>query len=195
MIHFRTLGAVDLRDEHGGELRLALAQPKRLALLAYLAIATPAGFHRRDTMLSLFWPEMDQERARRALRQAVHFLRSTLGSHVVQTRGGEDIGLASDALWCDVRAFDDALARGALAEALELYRGDLLEGFFISGCLERLRRVAREGARAAAAARHDGGVVAERSRARPRAAARRLRSGRAGRPRARPTTSARSAGS
>jgi DNA-binding SARP family transcriptional activator len=132
VIHFRTLGAVDLRDEHGDELRLALAQPKRLALLAYLAIATPAGFHRRDTMLSLFWPEMDQERARRALRQAVHFLRSTLGADVVQTRGGEDIGLASDALWCDARAFDDALARGALAEALELYRGDLLEGFFIS---------------------------------------------------------------
>jgi DNA-binding SARP family transcriptional activator len=132
VIHFRTLGAVDLRDEHGGELRLALAQPKRLALLAYLAIASPAGFHRRDTMLSLFWPEMDQERARRALRQAVHFLRSTLGAHVVQTRGGEDIGLASDALWCDVRAFDDALVRGAQAEALELYRGDLLDGFFIS---------------------------------------------------------------
>lgn len=132
MIHFRTLGAVDLRDEHGDELRLALAQPKRLALLAYLAIATPAGFHRRDTMLSLFWPEMDQERARRALRQAVHFLRSTLGAAVVQTRGGEDIGLATDALWCDARAFDDALARGALAEALELYRGDLLDGFYIS---------------------------------------------------------------
>ena len=132
VIHLRTLGAVDLRDEHGGELRLALAQPKRLALLVYLAIASPAGFHRRDTMLSLFWPEMDQERARRALRQAVHFLRSTLGSHVVQTRGGEDIGLASDALSCDVRAFDDALARGAQAEALELYRGDLLDGFFIS---------------------------------------------------------------
>jgi DNA-binding SARP family transcriptional activator len=132
VIHFRTLGAVDLRNEQGNELRLALAQPKRLALLAYLAIATPAGFHRRDTMLSLFWPEMDQERARRALRQAVHFLRSTLGADVVQTRGGEDIGLASDALWCDARAFDDAIARGALAEALELYRGDLLEGFFIS---------------------------------------------------------------
>ncbi|MDQ2931171.1 MAG: hypothetical protein M3Y05_10205, partial [Gemmatimonadota bacterium] len=132
MIHFRTFGAVDLRDEHGDELRLALAQPKRLALLAYLAIATPAGFHRRDTMLSLFWPEMDQERARRALRQAVHFLRSTLGAAVVQTRGGEDIGLATDALWCDARAFDDALARGALAEALELYRGDLLDGFYIS---------------------------------------------------------------
>ncbi|MBA2683712.1 MAG: hypothetical protein H0U66_04410 [Gemmatimonadaceae bacterium] len=132
MIHFRTLGAVDLRDEQDNELRLALAQPKRLALLAYLALATPAGFHRRDTMLSLFWPEMDQERARRALRQAVHFLRSTLGADVVQTRGGEDIGLASDVLWCDVRAFDDALVRGALEEALALYRGDLLDGFFIS---------------------------------------------------------------
>lgn len=157
MIHFRTLGAVDLRDEQGSELRLALAQPKRLALLAFLAIASPPGFHRRDTMLSLFWPEMDQERARRALRQAVHFLRSTLGPHVVATRGGEDIGLASDALWCDVRAFDDALSRGAQADALELYRGDLLDGFFVSDAstdfeewLEKERRRLRERAIGAA---------------------------------------------
>ncbi|MEO8880166.1 MAG: BTAD domain-containing putative transcriptional regulator [Gemmatimonadaceae bacterium] len=170
MIHFRTLGAVDLRDEHGDELRLALAQPKRLALLAYLAIATPAGFHRRDTMLSLFWPEMDQERARRALRQAVHFLRSTLGADVVQTRGGEDIGLTSDALWCDARAFDDALARGALAEALELYRGDLLDGFYISDAssdfeewLEKERVRLRQRATAAAWTLSDQSAAAGRS--------------------------------
>ena len=60
------------------------------------------------------------------------FFASTLGADVVQTRGGEDIGLAAEALWCDVRAFDEAIARGALADALELYRGDLLDGFFVA---------------------------------------------------------------
>ena len=115
MIRFRTLGGVDLRDAEGRELRSVLAQPKRLALLAYLAIATPPGYHRRDTVLALFWPELDQERARGALRQAVHFLRRTLGAHMVQGHGGEDIGLASDMFWCDVRAFDDALAPDAPA--------------------------------------------------------------------------------
>ena len=36
MIHLRTLGGVDLRDSAGGDMRPVLAQPKRLALLAYL---------------------------------------------------------------------------------------------------------------------------------------------------------------
>lgn len=132
MIRFRALGGVDLRDADGRELRSLLAQPKRLALLAYLAIATPPGYHRRDTVLGLFWPELDQERARAALRQAVHFLRRTLGAGVVCGRGGEDIGLSDGAVWCDARAFDDALSRAAPTEALELYAGDLLDGFFVS---------------------------------------------------------------
>jgi DNA-binding SARP family transcriptional activator len=132
MIRFRTLGGVDLRDTSGRELRSVLAQPKRLALLAYLAIATPAGYHRRDSVLALFWPELDQERARGALRQAVHFLRRTLGAGVVRGHGGEDIGLGDDVVWCDARAFDDALSRGVPGEALDLYNGDLLNGFFVS---------------------------------------------------------------
>jgi DNA-binding SARP family transcriptional activator len=54
MIRLRTLGALDLRDADGQELRGVLAQPKRAALLAYLALATPRGYHRRDTLLALF---------------------------------------------------------------------------------------------------------------------------------------------
>ena len=133
MIRFRTLGGLDLRDEDGRELLSILRQPKRLALLAYLAIATPAGYHRRDTILALLWPEMDGDRARSALRQAVHFLRRTLGADTVQGHGAEDLGIVSDQFWCDARAFDDALARGEAAEALELYGGDLLHGFFVTG--------------------------------------------------------------
>ncbi len=133
MIRFRTLGGLDLRDDSGREFLSVLRQPKRLALLAYLAIATPAGYHRRDTILALLWPEMDGDRARSALRQAVHFLRRTLGADIVQGHGGEDLGIVSDGFWCDARAFDDALARGESSEALELYGGDVLHGFFVTG--------------------------------------------------------------
>jgi len=133
MIRLRTLGGLDLRDDSGHEFLSILRQPKRLALLAYLAIATPAGYHRRDTILALLWPEMDGDRARSALRQAVHFLRRTLGADIVQGHGGEDLGIVSASFWCDARAFDDALARGESAEALELYGGDLLHGFFVTG--------------------------------------------------------------
>jgi len=133
MIRFHTLGGLDLRDENGQQLLSILRQPKRLALLAYLAIAAPTGYRRRDTILGLLWPELDEERARSALRQAVHFLRRTLGADVIQGHGSEDLGLGDASFWCDARAFDDALARGAPAEALELYGGDLLDGFFVTG--------------------------------------------------------------
>ena len=113
-----------------------LAQPKRLALLAYLAAASPYGFHRRDTLLALFWPESDQAHARTALRKAIHFLRHELGSGSVLSRGDEEIGLADVGVWCDVREFERALAEGRPAEALALYRGDLLPGLFVSDARE-----------------------------------------------------------
>ena len=47
MIEFRMLGSLDLRSASRVPLDRILSQPKRLALLAYLAAATPHGFHRR----------------------------------------------------------------------------------------------------------------------------------------------------
>src|SRR5438034_2897543 len=44
--------------------------------------------------------------------------RDALGDDVVVTRGDEDVGLDFDRLWCDVVAFDDAVATGRLGEAL-----------------------------------------------------------------------------
>ena len=78
MIRLRTLGQLDLDGPGEQALRGALAQPRRAALLVYLALATPRGHHRRDALLALFWPESDVERARNALNQAVHFLRLAL---------------------------------------------------------------------------------------------------------------------
>ncbi|HET9982402.1 MAG TPA: BTAD domain-containing putative transcriptional regulator [Longimicrobiales bacterium] len=163
MIQLRLLGGVDLRGADGRELRPILAQPKRLALLAYLAVAGPRGFHRRDTLLGLFWPELDDSHARGALSRAVYYLRRQLGPDVLVGRGDGELGLDAGRLRCDAAAFDDALREGRDADALELYRGDLLQGFFLSDELEferwldaeraRLRRAAAEAAwRLAAAA-------------------------------------------
>lgn len=136
MIELRLLGPIGLTDAKGRELRGLLGQPRRLALLAYLGAATPRGMHRRDALACLFWPELDQAHARAALRQAVYVLRTEIGADAVLSRGDEDVGLAFDLIGCDVAAFDDAIAAGHFDEALEWYRGDLLEGFFISGAPE-----------------------------------------------------------
>ena len=136
MIELRTLGAVELSGPGGHEPPGILTHPKRLALLAYLAVATPRGFHRRDTLLALLWPELDAERARAALRKTVHHLRRALGDDVLLRRGDDELGLAPDRFWCDAAALEAHLAAGERAAAVELYRGDLLPGVFIAEASE-----------------------------------------------------------
>ncbi len=135
-IRFRALGPAELRGPATRDAASVLQRPKLLALFSYLAAATPAGFHRRDTLLGLFWSEMDHERARGALRQSLYYLRQFLGDGVLVTRGDEDVGIAAERVWSDVVAFEETLTRGAREDALEMYRGDLLEGFFVAGAPE-----------------------------------------------------------
>ena len=147
MIRFRTLGTVDLQGTLGTEVRSVLAQPRRLALFAYLALARPRGFQRRDTLLAMFWPESDEERARNSLRQAVHFLRQALGPELLENRGAEEMGIARAHFWCDAIAFEEALERGEPLAALETYGGDLLRGFFAGDAPEFERWLDAERAR------------------------------------------------
>src|SRR5438105_4709864 len=132
MIRFLALGTPDLRGEEASELRAVLTQPRLLALLTYLAIARPRGFHRRDSLVAIFWPEVGHEQARNALRQVVHRLRRALGEDVVAGRGADELGLDVGRIWCDVTAFEHALGEQRVEDALEVYRGDLLPGFFLS---------------------------------------------------------------
>jgi len=132
MYRLRTFGSLELRDADGVDVRPIVAQPRRAALLAYLAIASSGGFQRRDRLLPLFWPEQNAERARAALNRAIYFLRQELSADVVVSRGDE-VGIDASRLWCDARAFETSIENAELPEALALYRGDLLAGFFPSG--------------------------------------------------------------
>ncbi len=156
MIKLHTLGRLSLTGPDGHEISSVLAQPKRVAVLTYLALATPKGFHSRDTLLGVFWPDLDQEHARGALSQTLSFIRRSLGRNAIETRGDGWIGLNAEDFWCDTLAFEASLDVGKLSEALELYQGDLLNGFFISDAPEfehwldtqraRLKRRATEAA-------------------------------------------------
>jgi DNA-binding SARP family transcriptional activator len=139
MIHLRVLGGLDLAAPgRQPEPRALLAQPKRLALLVHLALAGPGRFRRRDTLVGLFWPDLDSDHARGALRQALRFLRAELGPGVLVTRGEEEVAVRDDALLADAVAFERACEERAWGAALDLYRGDLLAGVFISDCSAEL---------------------------------------------------------
>ena len=107
-----------------------------MALVAYLSIASPRGFHQRDKLLGLFWPELDQPHARNALSQALHVVRTSLGDAAVVTRGDDQVAISTELVRSDVAQFETALAAGRLEEALELYKGEILDGFFVTGAPE-----------------------------------------------------------
>src|SRR5688572_4149787 len=171
MIELRTLGAVDLRTSNGGEADAVLRQPKRLAILAYLAADTPRRFHRRDTLLGLLWPDLDEGHARAALRRSLHFLRQGLGPEVLASRGDEEVAVPEEALRCDAIELEHALERGDAERALSLYRGPFLDGLHVEGAstefqewLDRRREALRRAAAEAA------GVLVERGEREGRAA-------------------------
>ena len=135
LIQLHTLGALNLQKD-GVEVRSVLSQPKRLALLVFLASARPRGFHSRDTLLGLCWPESDDAAARNALRQALHYLRRSLGEEALTSRSDRDVGVDPAVVWCDAAAFDTAIEEKRYRDALELYHGDFLPGFFLEDAPE-----------------------------------------------------------
>lgn len=128
MIELTLLGLHAVRDADGRELSSLLAQPKRFALLAYLAVGGGDGYHRRDTLTALFWPELDQFAARRALRNTLYHLREALGDEVIVSRGDDAVRIDSARLRSDVARLTEAVRQERYAEAVDCYRGELLAG-------------------------------------------------------------------
>lgn len=132
MIDLKVLGGVELSDPGGHNVTAVASQPKRLALLVYLALHPPGRFLRRDTLVATFWPELDAPHARNALSQALRFLRRQLGEHVILRRSEEEVALNRETVRSDVDTFLLACAQRRYRYAVEAYGGDLLAGLHIS---------------------------------------------------------------
>jgi DNA-binding SARP family transcriptional activator/tetratricopeptide (TPR) repeat protein len=119
---------------------------KAFALLIYLAFSSQP--LRRDTLATLFWPELDQTSARAALRRTLFSLSKCLPEGMLHA-DRESIGLpevqGNQHLWLDADLFHRLLGDWkhhghprsetcsaclrSLAEAASLYRGNFLAGF------------------------------------------------------------------
>ncbi|NIW44697.1 MAG: SARP family transcriptional regulator, partial [Gammaproteobacteria bacterium] len=104
---------------------------KAQALLSYLALTGKAQI--RPALAGMLWGEMPEANARMNLSQALSTLRRIIGEHLSITRQTVDLNRGSD-IWIDVQTFESTVAEEnveALRQAVQLYRGDLLDGFYV----------------------------------------------------------------
>ncbi len=125
VVRLETLGGIRvLVDEV--ELGTLPSQRLRCALLVYLGVN---GQTTRDTLLGVFWPDRDRERARHALSQTLYELRRDLGDTWVEVAG--EMLKPGEQLQVDATAFEDAIEGGHNREAVELYAGPFLDGVYL----------------------------------------------------------------
>ncbi|MCP4428034.1 MAG: AAA family ATPase [Chloroflexi bacterium] len=132
---------------------LDMGSPTARSLFAYLALNRGQTMDRRRLAFQ-FWPRGSEQAARRNLRQYLHRLRRSL--EPVDPEGkllfaeGNQVGFhPPDDLYLDVAAFETAVAppRENLSEAINIYKGDLLEELYddwVAPERERLARLYRE---------------------------------------------------
>src|SRR6185436_6057768 len=103
---------LDARDSRGGPLDALLAQPRRLCLLVALALESMHGGCTRERLMALFWPDQTPERAATNLRQALAFLRRTLGDEVIVNQGRHALAIDPTRLQCDAVDMLNSLSSG-----------------------------------------------------------------------------------
>ena len=128
-------------------------------ILSYLIVNRRASVP-RETLATLISPNSRTERSRKALRQALWRLRDSLStdryecaSRVLSFGNGWVQFTPDTDVWVDVDAFEQALSRsprdgppvspepGRLSRAVDLYKGDLLQGWDQQWCLEERERL------------------------------------------------------
>lgn len=133
VLRLQTLGNVFVIGS-SGPLGGAASQRRTLALLAALAAAGEGGLS-RDKLVGLLWPEASPERARHSLTQALYAARRALDADDLFLVNST-IRLNRGAITCDVQELEAALGAGDLEQAVELYLGPFLDGFFLTGSPE-----------------------------------------------------------
>lgn len=130
-LNLQVLGAFRVNDAGGREIRIA--SRKGRALLAYLALR-PNESHSRERLASLLWEDADEELARTSLRQALAAVRKSLpkGAQSALLADAETISVDHQYVSSDLLEFRRAVTAGtstSLKDAVNRYRGDLLDGF------------------------------------------------------------------
>jgi DNA-binding SARP family transcriptional activator len=140
-----------------------------MALLALIASA-PGGAITRDRLLGILWPDRDERTARHLLADSLYVLRRTLGDAAIVATA-DSVRLSPDLVWTDVVEFRRALDDERWSDAVALYRGDFLDGFYVRNAVDfdqwagseraRLNALATRAASAQVSALESAGRIAE----------------------------------
>jgi DNA-binding SARP family transcriptional activator len=146
-------------ERESGSLK-GLEANKERELFSYLLIRRNQS-HPREALASLLWGETTTEKSKKYLRQALWHVQSALEASEVEIFEVEhdwvQLNLKSS-LWLDVDLFErahaasqgvpgnelDPSSAALLTQAVELYKGDLLDGWYQDWCLferERLQNM------------------------------------------------------
>lgn len=104
-------------------------QRRRLALLAVLACAGEKG-RTRDQLLLLFWPDSTERKARHSLDQLLYAIRRSVDESLFA--GINPVRLDHTIVSSDVTEFERLLESARFADAVSLYHGPFLDGFYLS---------------------------------------------------------------
>ena len=133
VLKLELLGDLRMRSQAGALVNLSAR--KSQAMLAYLGVK-PGQLVSRDKMAALLWSSTATEQARQSLRQALSNLRKDLSSispdRKILVEEGDFLSVDPGSVEVDVAQFETSVATGteeSLQRAVDLYRGDLLEGF------------------------------------------------------------------
>lgn len=135
----KLLGGVSIETQEG-PLAGRAAQRRRLALLALLAASGGMG---REKLIAYLWPDADSERGRHLLSDSVYRINQALGGEAVLA-AGDELRLRPELLAADVAEFEALVDEGKHGDAVALYRGPFLDGFFLDGAPEFERWAERE---------------------------------------------------
>lgn len=113
---------------------------KTQALLYFLVVTGRA--HSREVLAGLLWGDMPEAKAKRNLTKALSNLRQLLEPYLIIDRQSIEFN-PNAGYWLDVAVFQHAVESdpnqqtlSTLREAVTLYRGDFLEGFYVKDSLE-----------------------------------------------------------
>jgi DNA-binding SARP family transcriptional activator len=151
-LQFRLFGKFTAQQESGLLKRLDASKDQEL--LSYLLIYRSRS-HSREALAALLWGDTSTEKSKKYLRQALWHIQSALdagesANNQVLLVGHDwvQLNLQSD-FWVDLAVFEQGFANASgvsgkdldqlnaemLKEAVRLYRGDLLEGWYQDWCL------------------------------------------------------------